>query len=48
MAQPSSGPGGSGQVAGPPGSRDEGEDGNRSCVAVLANAHENTDRGPIE
>ena len=47
MAQPSTGPGGSGRVAGPPDSRDEGDDGIRiSCAAVLATTHEN--RGPIE
>jgi hypothetical protein len=49
MAQPSTGPRGSGQVAGPPGSRDERDDGGRiSGAAALANAHDNTDRGPIE
>lgn len=47
MAQPSIRPGGSGRLAGPPDSRDEGDDGTRiSRVSVLATAHEN--RGPIE
>ncbi len=49
MAQPSTGPRGSGQVAGPPGSRDEDDDdGPISGAVALANAHDNTDRGPID
>jgi len=48
MAQPFTGPVGSGQVAVPPDSGDEGDDGSRiSCAAVLASAHENIDRGPM-
>ena len=47
MAQPSTGPGDSGQVAVPPDSGDGRDDGSRiSWAAVLAKAHENIDRGP--
>lgn len=49
MARPSTGPGDSGQVAGPRDSRDEGDGGARvSAAAALPNAHKNIDRGPIE
>lgn len=49
MAQPSTGPGGSGRVAGLPGSRDRGDGAIRiSCAAERANAQANLDRGPIE
>jgi hypothetical protein len=49
MARPSTGPGGSGQVAGPRDSRDEGDGGARiSAAAVLPNTHKSIDRGPID
>jgi hypothetical protein len=48
MAQPSTGPVGCGQVAVPPNSGDEGDDGSRiSCATVLATADESIDRGPM-
>ncbi|WP_156764111.1 hypothetical protein [Mycobacterium sp. 852002-50816_SCH5313054-b] len=49
MAQPSTGPGGSGQVAGPRDSRDEGDYGGHiSGAAGPVSARNNIDRGPIE
>jgi hypothetical protein len=47
MAQPHTGPQGSGQAAVPPDSDDEGDDGSRiSCAAVSATALENIDCSP--
>ncbi len=49
MAQPSTGPGGSGQAAGARDSRDEGDGGGHiGCAAVLVSARKNIDRGPID
>lgn len=49
MAQPSTGTGGSGQVAGPRDSCDEGDGGGHiGGAAVLVSAHKNIDRGPID
>jgi hypothetical protein len=48
MAQPPTGPVGSGQAAVQPDSGDEGDHGSlTSCAAVLATALENIDGGPM-
>jgi hypothetical protein len=48
MAQPHTGPVGSGQAAVPPDSGDEGDNGSRvSSAAVLAAALENVDCSPV-